>query len=455
MRNDEVLKIIRENLFYGSADYTKNQPDLFMPHKFRMLAPSQMDSFVTTLRESLPESEVLIYVHFPFCFSECLFCNSFPHKVDQAIQQEYLQCLLREMDILAAQGVFAGKRAKGIYFGGGTPTSFSNGDLGSVLGKIKAIVELAEECSITSEAHPSTLLVKNRIEGLRAIGINRLSVGCQTFDQEILGICNRKNTEEQLRSIVNAVKAAGLAINIDMMTGLPGQTMASVRNDLAILESIKPDAVEYIRHEIVNPLAVELYKKDPSLVVDSDTLFAMVCATQEWMAAQGYQQNGSFSDDRQWGYRFHWLKEMPIIAFGSRTRSYTKTICYDKHEELSTYFAIVRKGISPIGRFITLTPKEQMYRSLLLQLQLKAGLDIQQFTQRFGQDPREVFAAILKKLADFGCLEHVAGRVRLTEYGAYFVEDVCDYITDMALREESEFLVRTPHSDGGTSARLD
>ena len=454
MSKDEVLNIIRQNLFYGSTDYTKNQPDLFVPHKFRMLAPSQMDGFVATLREGLPEEEVLIYVHFPFCFSECLFCNSFPHKVDQKIQQEYLQSLLREMEILAAYGVFSGKKARGIYFGGGTPTSFSNEDLGKVLEKIKAIVELAEGCSITSEAHPSTLLIKNRIEGLRDIGINRLSVGCQTFDQNILEICNRKNTEEQLRGIVKAVKAAGLAINIDMMTGLPGQTLTSVRNDLAILESIRPDAVEYIRHEIVNPLAVALYKQDPGLVVDSDTLFAMVCATQEWMAAQGYEQNGSFSDDRQWGYRYHWLKEMPIIAFGSRTRSYTQAICYDKHEELSTYFNIVRKGILPVGRYITLTPKEQMYRSLLLRLQLKSGLDIQQFQQRFGQDPREVFAPILLKLAEFGCLEHGEGTVRLSEYGAYFVEDVCDYITDMALREDSEFLTRTPHSDGGTSSRL-
>jgi len=454
MRKNEVLEIIRQKLFYGSTDYTKNQPDLFVPHKFRMLAPSQMDGFVTTLREGLPEEEVLIYVHFPFCFSECLFCNSFPHKVDQKIQQEYLHSLLREMEILAAYGVFSGKKARGIYFGGGTPTSFSNEDLGKVLEKIKAIVELAEGCSITSEAHPSTLLIKNRIEGLRDIGINRLSVGCQTFDQNILEICNRKNTEEQLRGIVKAVKAAGLAINIDMMTGLPGQTLTSVRNDLAILESIRPDAVEYIRHEIVNPLAVALYKQDPGLVVDSDTLFAMVCATQEWMAAQGYEQNGSFSDDRQWGYRYHWLKEMPIIAFGSRTRSYTQAICYDKHEELSTYFNIVRKGILPVGRYITLTPKEQMYRSLLLRLQLKSGLDIQQFQQRFGQDPREVFAPILLKLAEFGCLEHGEGTVRLSEYGAYFVEDVCDYITDMALREDSEFLTRTPHSDGGTSSRL-
>jgi len=454
MNKNEVFERIRTNLFYGTANYTKNQPDLFVPHRFRMLAPSQMDDFARQLRESLPEEEILLYVHYPFCFTECLFCNSFPHKTDRRVQQDYLRCLLREMDILADYGVFEGKKARGVYFGGGTPTSFSNDDLGAVLEKLRDIVGFAEGCSITSEAHPSTLSVPGRIEGLRDIGINRLSVGCQTFDQQVLGICNRKNTEDQLGGIVKAVQAAGLSINIDMMTGLPGQTLDGVRRDLEILAEIKPNAVEYIRHEIVNPLVVELYRDNPEIVVDSDTLFDMVCTTQEWMAAQGYEQNGRFSDDRQWGYRYHWLKEMPIIAFGSRARSYTKTICYDKHEELSTYLNIVNKGMLPVGRYIALSRKDQMYRSLLLGLQLKTGIDVRNFQRRFGSDPCEVFAPLFVSLEELGCLKRDNATVRLTDYGAYFVEDVCDFITDAALREESATLTRAPHSEGGTSSRL-
>jgi coproporphyrinogen III oxidase-like Fe-S oxidoreductase len=74
MKKSEVFERIRKNLFYGTANYTKNQPDLFVPHRFRMLAPSQMDDFARQLRESLPEEEILLYVHFPFCFTVCLFC---------------------------------------------------------------------------------------------------------------------------------------------------------------------------------------------------------------------------------------------------------------------------------------------------------------------------------------------------------------------------------------------
>ncbi|MDD8026768.1 MAG: hypothetical protein PHI34_09650, partial [Acidobacteriota bacterium] len=80
MNEDEILNIIRHKLFYGSADYTKSQPDLFIPHRFKMLAPSQVDDFLEKVKGSFTEDGLLLYVHLPFCFSECLFCNSFPHK---------------------------------------------------------------------------------------------------------------------------------------------------------------------------------------------------------------------------------------------------------------------------------------------------------------------------------------------------------------------------------------
>jgi coproporphyrinogen III oxidase-like Fe-S oxidoreductase len=239
-----------------------------------------------------------------------------------------------------------------------------------------------------------------------------------------------------------------------MMTGLPGQTIASVRKDLEILKEIRPNAIEYIRHEIVNPLVVELYKARPDLIVEDDTLFEMVFITQEWMENLGYEQNGRFSNDKQWGYRYHWLKEMPIIAFGSRTRSYTKTICYDKHEDLSTYTRMINKGIPPIGRFIPLSKRERMYRSLILGLQLKSGLDFKHFHDTYSEGIFDVFGPLLAKLNEYGCLKQDADSISLTKYGAYFVEDVCDFVIDAALKDEPGDLVRAPHSGGNRYSSL-
>jgi oxygen-independent coproporphyrinogen-3 oxidase len=454
MRKDEPLSRIRNMLFYGSAEYTKSQPDLFIPHRFKLLAPSQAEGFLEKVKESLQEEELLLYVHLPFCFSECAFCNSFPHKADRETQDVYLTGLLKEIELVSSHGVFSGKKARYIYLGGGTPTSFTNHDIGRILDKISSCIPLSAAGNITSEAHPVTLSDTRRIKELRAIGINRLSIGCQTFDDNIQQLCNRRNTEEQAAKIVNEARDTGMQINIDMMTGLPGQTIQSVRNDLDALERIRPDSVEYIRHEIVNPLVVKLYKERPGLVVGNDLLFDMVCMTQEWMNDEGYEQNGRYTSDRQWGYRYHWLKEMPIIAFGSRARSYTRTLCFDKYEELDVYTSILKKGRLPIGRYIALTDREQMYRSLLLNLQIGEGLAHSKFQSRFAVSPEDAFSPLLTDLRDYGCLEKDADAVRLSKYGAYFVEDVCDYIIDAVLKEEPGRLARTPHSEGGSSARL-
>lgn len=448
------LSKIRKELFYGSSNYTKNQPDLFVPHHFRMLAPSQVEVFVDELKESIKEEEILLYFHFPFCFSECLFCNSFPLEVDKESQQNYLQHLLAEIDLFSRYGVFDGKKAKCIYFGGGTPTAFSNNDLKLVIDKIRSSIDFSENCNITIEAHPLTLSTERRIEGLASLGVNRISIGCQTFDPDVLSHCNRSNTESQIQQVVKIAQEHGLAINIDMMTGLPGQTLERVKKDLGILEGIRPNSVEYIRHEIVNPLVAELYKARPDLIVKDDIFFEMVFMTQEWMDKLGYEQNGRFSNDKQWGYRYHWLQEMPIIAFGPRTRSYTKTLCYDKHEDMSTYISLVSREVPPIGRFIKLSKRERMYRSLILGLQLKNGLDVKCFKNEYSEDPYAVFRSLLTQLSEYGCLRQDANSISLTKYGAYFVEDVCDYITDAILRDESSGLVREPHSAGSSYQSL-
>ena len=450
---DATLTKIRQDLFHDPVDYTKNQPDLFIPHRFRPLAPSQVSGFLEQVRESIPGQEILLYVHLPFCFSECLFCNSFPFPTNKAVQDDYARSLVKEIGLFAEQGIFAGKKLRGIYFGGGTPTSFSTKDLKAIISAITMRVPLAAGCGITVEAHPASL-AGTRVTELADIGVTRISMGCQSFDQEVLALCNRKNDAAQIAVIIEKAAKAGVAVNLDMMTGLPGQTVASVERDLVMIASLGSNAVEYIRHEIVNPLVVSLLRERPELMVGKDELFEMVLLTHEWLERNGYEQNGTYSNGSQWEYRYHWLHEMPIIAFGVRARSYTATICYDKFEELTSYARLIERGVPPVGRYISLTSREMMYRALFLGLQLRDGLAINVFRGRFGEDAREVFKSLLSYLDECGCLEPDEGAIKLSRYGAFFVEDVCDAVTDSALREDSGDLVRSPNSEGSTSSRL-
>jgi len=458
MRENTRLDSIRSNLFYGLLDYTKNFPDFIVPRRFRMASPREGKELLESINSSMrDEPEILLYVHLPFCSSECIFCNASPQKASQEIRQKYIDNLLKELDLYCSSGMFDGKRAKGIYLGGGTPTLFSSDDLQRILGRIKSSVDLSDDCNVTCEAHPNSLFETGRLTELSDLGIHRISMGCQTFDSKVLELCKRSNSASQVAEIIREATSLGVSTNVDMMLGLPGQTLESVRKDLAILSDIAPDSIEYMRHEVVNPLAISLYRSNPELLVGNDDLFRMVYHTQEWMEDRGYEQNGRFESEKQFPYRYHWLREMPFIALGSRSRSYTKTVCYDKHGDLSLYLQLTDKGLPPIARYMMLDKKERMYRSLFLNMQIRKGLDLATFTGRFGESAIEVFSSLLKGLAEYGCITVDESAIRLSKYGRYFVEDVCCFIIDHALDEcgsegRSE---RMSHSSGdlvGTSS---
>jgi oxygen-independent coproporphyrinogen-3 oxidase len=382
-----------------------------------------------------------------------VFCNAFPHRTSPEIQNRYVCSLADEIDIYSKSGILDGKKVRCIYLGGGTPSTFSNKDIGDILGKIKSHVELSEECNVTCEARPEDLVKKGRLEGLLDQGISRVSIGCQTFDSEVLKLCGRSNPGSQVSEVIREAGKLGISTNIDMMIGLPGQTLEGVRKDLDILSNIGPDSIEYMRHEIVNPLAISVYRRKPHLLVDDDELFWMVYHTQKWIEKKGYEQNGHFTGPKYFPYRYYWLKEIPFIAVGSRSRSYTATICYDKHEDLHLYSRLIEKGLPAIARYMLLNRKEQMYRSLFLSLQIKEGLSLKRFESRFGESALEVFAPLVRTLTQYGCIVADDSSIKLTRYGRYFVEDVCCFIMDRAL-EGSEYrsdLKRVPHSSGGSS----
>lgn len=457
METDASLHTIKANLFYGLSNYTKSFPDFSIPQRFSMATPREGHRLLEEIADDLREQEeILVYVHLPFCSSECVFCNAFPQRYNRDIQDRYVSSLLEEIEIYASSSIFADRSVKCLYLGGGTPTSFSSDEIESIILRLQSVARFSEDCSITCEAHTKDLLQNSRIDELARLGINRISIGCQTFDSKVLELCRRFHSKSQVKEVIQGIKERGLATNLDMMIGLPGQSLDGVKRDLDILSEIAPDSIEYMRHEIVNPLAIALYRKNPDLLVGNDDLFSMTYETQAWMEERGYEQNGSFTSGNRFPYRYHWLKEIPFVSLGSRSRSFTKSICCDKHEDLSLYFRLIEKGLAPIARFMVLNEKEQMYRSLFLSLQVRDGLDLRRFESRFGKSALEVFSSLLGQLDQYGCIETDDSAIKLKRYGRYFVEDVCCFIIDRAVQEGEcgTELKRMPHSSGAFSERL-
>lgn len=456
MPSDPTLRVIREKLFHGLRDYTKSFPDFSIPQKFVMTSRRESLGLLERIRRSTAQDdEIMLYVHLPFCYHECAFCNTAPHKADRTEQARYLASLLAEIRLYGDAGLFEGKTVRSVYFGGGTPTAYETSDLARILEALRAYVELAPGCVVTVEAYPKHLLTEGRMHEMADAGVQRVSIGCQTFEEKVATLVNRSNPAPQIQEVVAACHAAGVSINVDMMIGLPGQTLEGVHKDLEALDEIRPDAVEYMRHEIVNPLATALYDQEPALLTTDDDLFTMVCDTQEWMERAGYEQNGWFESDRDFPYRYHWLQEVPFLGLGSRARTFTKSICADKHEALAIYEQLIDRGRPAIARSQELSLQEQMYRALFLRLQIKRGVDLVDLQTRFGESTAEL-EPLLQDLAELGCVEVDDSTVRLTRWGSYFVEDVCCAVIDYALARAGypSGYERMPHSAGSRTTRL-
>jgi oxygen-independent coproporphyrinogen-3 oxidase len=440
---DPVLERIKKDVFRGLKDYAKCFPDLELGQLSDAYSGRPDAHLIdSAIAKALQVSEnFLIYVHLPFCIEQCSYCNTSTLKSDSDLQETYLKYLFQEIGLLANTTLFNNKKVIGVYLGGGTPTCLSASGLTEIIDTLRDRFNLAPDCHLTCELHPLHACGRRgreTISNLKRAGLNRLSMGVQTFDPKILHHCARHHTPEDIKDVMCNIRDFQLDINIDMMIGLPGQTPDSLKYDLEILSETKPDAVEYMRHGVVNQRVMSLYSSRPELATSKDALFEMNLLFHSWMAQNGYEQNGSYAPGSQFfPYRNFWLCEVPYLALGSGARSHWAEVSYTKPIELGRYFSALDKNEWPLDRFRLLSVSEKIFRTLFLRLQLAAGVGIDELRQRYGSEGLALTGPLIEALKGYHLATDDDGIIRLTNtYGRYFVEDICHMITVRALSAE-------------------
>lgn len=183
-----------------------------------------------------------IYIHIPFCLRKCNYCSflSFPVEEMQPWKERYVDCLVREIRMRGH-----GERADTIYFGGGTPSILSAEQISRILDAVQEVFEVAPDSEITIEANPATL-DPGKLASFRALGINRLSMGVQSTDDEILKYLGRAHTAAQARKDVKDARRAGFTnINMDLIFAVPGTTVDGVMKDLERLVALEPEHISF------------------------------------------------------------------------------------------------------------------------------------------------------------------------------------------------------------------
>jgi oxygen-independent coproporphyrinogen-3 oxidase len=375
------------------------------------------------LFESLPP--LALYIHFPWCVRKCPYCdfNSHPLK-NELPEAQYIAALLADLE--ADLPRVWGRKVRTIFMGGGTPSLFTPESIDALLSGIRARIPVATDAEITLEANPGASDVE-KFAGYRAAGVNRLSIGIQSFDNTKLAALGRIHDSAQAIAAARAARAAGFDnFNLDVMIGLPKQTRDEALADVQTAIGLKP------AHLSVYQLTLEpntpFHAKPPALP-DDDTFAGMQEAAQTALAAAGYTQyevSAYAQAGRQCRHNRNYWEFGDYLGIGAGA-----------HAKISNALGITRlaKRKQPqdflahagsaqaLAETRTVTDDEVAFEFMLNALRLTDGVPAALFTERTGLALSAVLTA-LDQVRERGLLARDADVLRPTDTGRRFLNDL-------------------------------
>jgi putative oxygen-independent coproporphyrinogen III oxidase len=227
-----------------------------------------------------------LYIHLPWCIKKCPYCDFNSHEskggqLTDDTEQRYINALIADLE--SALPLIWGRTVHSIFIGGGTPSLFSPAAIDRLLAEVRARLRLEADCEITLEANPGTF-EKDRFKAFRAAGVNRLSIGVQSFNDAHLKSLGRVHNSEQAQAAIAEAATNFEAFNLDIMYALPGQTVAQCEQDIRTALSFNPPHIS-IYHLTIEPNTY--FAKFPPVVPEDDTAYEMLDRITELTVAQG------------------------------------------------------------------------------------------------------------------------------------------------------------------------
>ena len=232
------------------------------------------------------DSSLALYVHMPWCVRKCPYCDFNSHQLKSAQPDAaYIDALLRDFD--TELPLIAGRRIDTVFFGGGTPSLFAPEAFARLLHALRRRIAVADDAEVTMEANPGTI-ERGRFSGYREAGINRISLGAQTFSPAALARLGRIHTEDDTHRAVAELRAAGIHnFNLDLMYGLPGQSHAQAIADVTTACALQPTHISY--YQLTLEPGTVFHSRPPALP-DDEATWHIQSDCQRLLAAAGYAQ---------------------------------------------------------------------------------------------------------------------------------------------------------------------
>jgi putative oxygen-independent coproporphyrinogen III oxidase len=346
-----------------------------------------------------------LYIHIPYCVSKCPYCDFNSHVVQEIPEQGYTDALLHELEYYGNSDDWRGRTVQSIFFGGGTPSTFHPNSIGKLLAWVAATFPIDADCEITLEANPSTV-DSDKFFGYRDAGVNRISIGVQSFQPRILKFLGRVHSVDEARKALEVVQHAGFDnFSFDLIYANPGQTLAELGADLdEALEIHPPHLSAYnLTFEEGTPFHHE-YRSGRMQSLSEDEEIAMAELIEAKLLRAGlrrYEISNYAQPGRHSRHNVNYWRYGDYLGLGAGAHSYKMTSAkespgrrWSNEKNPGRYMTQINQANHAVVEREEINLAKAAGEFMFLGLRMTEGILIDGFRARFDKTPREVFPQI-------------------------------------------------------------
>ena len=392
-----------------------------------------------------------LYLHVPFCASICGYCHFTRGLSDPAIERRYVEAVVWEISnsatnaglktratptappatpyrTRAASAADATRLADTIYYGGGTPSLLAPADIAAMIRACRDAFVVAPGAEITLEANPDSVSA-DRLAGYRAAGVNRLSLGVQSFRDQDLARLGRRHDAARARAAFGEARAAGFDnVSLDLMLALPGQTRDDARESVEALVALEPEHASVYLLELYpgTPLGDAMALSGAAKPDEDDAadMYLDTMARLESAGLEQYEISNLARPGRQSRHNVKYWTDGEWLGFGCGAHSTVGAERWNNTESVPDYVERIERGASPESARRRLSRREQLEEALFMALRLVDGVPLDRVRTRYGTDVWREWGERLAPFEEAGLLERDDRRLRLTREGMLLASSI-------------------------------
>jgi oxygen-independent coproporphyrinogen-3 oxidase len=359
------------------------------------------------------------YIHVPFCVDKCLYCGFYSTQFDSPLADLYLAAL--ELEMKSRAGVLQDHRFTSLYIGGGTPTTLSLAQISRLFDLVDKHIIRTDDAEVTIEANPNTATA-GTLSLLKSRGVNRLSIGVQSFSDIVLSSLGRAHSADDALTAFRTARTAGFSnIGIDLIYGVPGQTEQHWQHTLESTLSLGPEHISVYSLSLDEGSRLSREVEAGKIILpDEDVVARMYHTAVTCLANAGYRQYeiSNFSiQGRGCQHNSNYWARGEYLGFGPGASSFIGNRRYTTIANVSEFISRMMNGVDAVGTMEVLQRDQEASEMLFLGLRRVSGVDLEHFGRVFGTDAKDELIKRVRMLDETGLFKIDGSRLSLTMHG--------------------------------------